>query len=74
MILGQALDQPGRARLGIAVDRLGRCADRVDGPWGGPQAVQRRREIQERPVPELQPRPDRRLVAAVLDGECRPVV
>ena len=33
-IFGQPLDQPGRARLGVAVDGLGGLADRGDGPGG----------------------------------------
>ena len=54
MVFGQALDQPGRARLGITVDRLGRCADRFDGAGGGPRPFSGRREIEERTVPEFQ--------------------
>ena len=72
--LGEPFDQARRARLGVAADAVGRPADRGDRAGRGAEAVERGREVGERAAAQPQPRPDRRLVAAVLYGEGRLVI
>ena len=74
MVFGETLDESRSTRFGIAVDGLDRVPHCRESPSGGPEGVERGREVDQRPIAQLQSSTDGRLIAAVLDGTRRLVI